>query len=234
MTGQTCTVPRAALKRLAQDAGTYRVTAEALQTDGTFLERFLTDLVKDSYRACTFSRKRTIAPEHILWAARARGLHLPEELANEGDELRKLQKCNFHAPAGQRKASALHAEMSEAFFSRICKRAANECTRSCTSPHPAAFAATACRKRVVASFRWGGRGWPPRLRGFVHGSGAGSSRSVLRRRGAYVAECALESLPKRTQANGNGPEYCGRSFNRGGQRKLCNARGESQGACEDL
>ena len=120
-------ISKAAFRRLAHDAH-QKLTKQSYETALVDLDAFLLQLVNASLRASTFSRKKSIAREHVLFAVKSMGIQLPQELA-EADEhsLKKLQKCNLHAPAQQRKQNALHAEVSEASFSRTSKRIATKC-----------------------------------------------------------------------------------------------------------
>ena len=121
---------RAAVRRLAHDAQK-RLTKQSYDDVLEEVDHFLQSILQTAFRACAYSRKRSIAREHILYAASAMGIEVPTELREaKKDDLVKIRKCNLHAPAQQRKNSALHAEISEASFSRVSKRAASHCKKN--------------------------------------------------------------------------------------------------------
>lgn len=133
----TAPLSRAAVRRLAHDAQK-RLTKHSYEHVLAEVDHFLQKILHAAYRACQYSRKRSIAREHILYSANALGLRVPEELQNASrDDLLKLRKCNLHAPSKSRKSSVLHAEVSEASFSRVSKLAASTCKKNLRLSAPA-------------------------------------------------------------------------------------------------
>jgi histone H3/H4 len=120
-------ISRAALRRLAHDAQ-QRLTQQSYDLALRQLDVFLADVLAVSLRAARFARRRAISKEHVAYAASALQLPLPRELRDASPhDLRQLQRCNIRAPAAQRKRNALHAEISEAAFGRVIRKAAASC-----------------------------------------------------------------------------------------------------------
>ena len=118
---------RASVRRLAHDVQ-QRLTKHSHEGALEELKRFLRKMLTISLRVATFSRRKAIAREHVLFAAEALMPNLPAELLGAtSDDLSKIQRCNIRAPAAQRKRNAFHAEVSEAAFARVVKKEALGC-----------------------------------------------------------------------------------------------------------
>jgi len=114
-------LPRAALRRLAHDAGV-RMTRESFDSVNESLAAFLRELSRHATLAMTYSRKRRICTEHVRYALQKMAVELPDELHALGDtELKNLKKCNVNASPDLRKSSPLAAEISEASFQRFLR-----------------------------------------------------------------------------------------------------------------
>jgi hypothetical protein len=124
------TISRAAVRRLAHDAR-QKLTKQSYEQVLGKLSIFLYELIGASLRASVYARKKSISWDHVVFGVGALGLRLPEELRSvDAVAMNKLLKCNLRAPAGCRKQSALHAEVSEASFARLSKQAANKCRQN--------------------------------------------------------------------------------------------------------
>lgn len=116
------TVSKAALRRLAHDAGT-RMLKSHYETGMTALIQFLQDVMKHAYNALTYSKRKSINTDHVYYALKVAQVPLPSELSNlPNDELKTLKKCNVHADWLHRKNTVLAAEISEASFKRLLKQ----------------------------------------------------------------------------------------------------------------
>jgi len=118
-------ISRASIRRLAHDVQ-QRLTKQSFDGAMEELDRFLQAMLTVSMRAASFARRKAISREHVAYAAEALRVPLPAELrAATAEDLNKLQRCNIRAPAQHRKRNAMHAEVSEASFTRVLKKAAN-------------------------------------------------------------------------------------------------------------
>ena len=122
--GSSLSLSRAAVRRLAHDAGVRMLKGHYDPIMETLIE-FLKRLFSHALLAMQYSKKKSIGIEHVLYSLRVLQFDIPEELHTCGQEdLRTLRKCNVHASADVRKRSALTAEISEASFSRLSRQVA--------------------------------------------------------------------------------------------------------------
>jgi histone H3/H4 len=112
------------VRRLAHDAQ-QRLTKSTYDAAIDELDVFLARVLALSLQAASFSRRKVICREHIVFATASMGMALPQELRDATiEDLGQLQRCNIRAPAEQRKQSALYAELPEASFTRFLRTAA--------------------------------------------------------------------------------------------------------------
>ena len=119
-------VSKAAIRRLAHDVGA-RLSKDAHVAAVVELESYVQRLLELAVSAMTFSRRKSMGVDHILYAAEAHG-GVPLELRGiKNEDLKKLQRCNPQAPASLRKETLCHSEISEASFCKITKTIAKKC-----------------------------------------------------------------------------------------------------------
>lgn len=121
-TASSFAVSKAALRRLAHDAGT-RMLKSHYETGMTALVEFLQEVIRHACIALTYSKRKSINTDHIYYALKVAKIQLPSELHDlQNDELKTLKKCNVHADWLHRKNTMLAVEISEASFKRLVKQ----------------------------------------------------------------------------------------------------------------
>ena len=122
-------ISKAAIRRLAHDVGA-RLAKDAHQTALDDLEKYVTNVMQHASGAMSFSRRKSVSLNHILFAAGVCG-GVPASLrALQAEDLKRLSKCNPQAPPALRKDVLWRAEISEASFSKVAKNAAKQCHAS--------------------------------------------------------------------------------------------------------
>lgn len=119
-------ISKAAIRRLAHDVGA-RLAKDAHQTALEDLEKYVMNVMQHAAGAMSFSRRKSVSLNHILFAAGVCG-GVPASLRSmQVDDLKRLSKCNPQAPPTLRKDVLWRAEISEASFSKVAKSAAKQC-----------------------------------------------------------------------------------------------------------
>lgn len=119
-------ISKAAIRRLAHDVGV-RLAKDAHQTALEDLEKYVMTVMQHAAGAMSFSRRKSVSLNHILFAAGVCG-GVPASLRSmQAEDLKRLSKCNPQAPPTLRKDVLWRAEISEASFSKVAKRAAKQC-----------------------------------------------------------------------------------------------------------
>lgn len=123
-------VPKAAMRRLAVDAGIKRCSTVRCDEEAQALVELVGEVVERASSAASATGRKTISREHVEHALRVVGCPLPQEVKKLTDsELRRLHRCNARSPPESRKASALSVEIPEATFGRIVARSLKEDAR---------------------------------------------------------------------------------------------------------
>jgi hypothetical protein len=124
--GRAHVISKAAIRRLAHDAGG-RLHKDAYGEALERLRAYVGRLVELAVSAMDFSKRKSLALQHVFYAAEAHG-GVPTELRSlVAEDLKRLQKCSPKCEAAMRKKDLRHAEISEASFSKEAKDAARAC-----------------------------------------------------------------------------------------------------------
>jgi histone H3/H4 len=119
-------VSKAAIRRLAHDVGA-RLGKDAHAAALQELQGYVAKVLRLAANAMAFSRHRSIALNHVLFAAGVCG-GVPASLRQlPPEELRRLNKSNPQAPPALRKDVLWRAEISEASFAKVTKSIAKQC-----------------------------------------------------------------------------------------------------------
>jgi len=116
-------ISKASIRRLAHDSSSQFLTQSY---DGALedLRQYVRNVVARALNATIFCDRKSITTSHITYALRSLGYYssLPHELRQaSADDFRCMRRCNFQAPAAQRKSNPFHAEISETPFNRLCR-----------------------------------------------------------------------------------------------------------------
>jgi histone H3/H4 len=119
-------ISKAAIRRLAHDVGA-RLGKELYQTTLDEMHAYVAKVTEHAVRAMSFSRRKSISLNHVLFAAGICG-GVPASLRElKAADLGRLNKCNPQAPSSLRKDVLWRAEISEASFAKVAKQAAKQC-----------------------------------------------------------------------------------------------------------
>ena len=122
-------ISKAAIRRLAHDVGA-RLGKELYQTTLDEMHAYVAKVTEHAVRAMSFSRRKSISLNHVLFAAGICG-GVPAGLRElKAADLSRLNKCNPQAPSSLRKDVLWRAEISEASFAKVAKQAAKQCHAS--------------------------------------------------------------------------------------------------------
>jgi len=122
-------ISKAAIRRLAHDVGA-RLAKDAHQTALEGLEKYVACVMQHAAGAMSYSRRKSVSLNHILFAAGVCGGVPPSLRSLRAEDLKRLSKCNPQAPPSLRKDVLWRAEISEASFSKVAKNAAKMCHAS--------------------------------------------------------------------------------------------------------
>lgn len=116
-----CRISRAAIRRLAHDAGA-RLSKHTYEEVCEGVNEFLRRLLEKAVMGMRYGKKRSLAVAHVAYAVTSITPEMPEELRNlQRSQLTSLVKCNVKAPAATRRYSSMCVEISEASMGRVLR-----------------------------------------------------------------------------------------------------------------
>ena len=110
-------VSKAAVKRLVQDSN--KKYNPSLYDDVIQkITSFITEVVPQCVNIAKLSNRKLITTSHVIFAIKSTQIKFPAELY-QVKTIKNTQRCNYSAPAMQRKQSSFYTELPAAQFSRL-------------------------------------------------------------------------------------------------------------------
>lgn len=119
-------MPKAAMRRLAADAGVKRCPAARCDKEARELVELVHAVVKRAVSVAASTGKKSVGRSHVQHALRVTGCPAVDTMHLSDSELRRMHRCNIKTSPESRKPSALSVEIPEATFRRVILSAMEE------------------------------------------------------------------------------------------------------------